>query len=86
MSLRVRSWLGALMVLGSVLLLLASGIAGENLAYLMWPGVGLLAVGALLVVWAFRSVSREVGSGQARLEAMLRSEIDERRAEKKEPS
>ena len=86
MPVRLRSWLGALMLLGAVLLLLAGGLADQSLSFLLWPGFGCLAAGFFLIIWAFRSVSREIGSGQARLEAMFRSEIDEQRAQKKGPS
>ena len=65
------------MLLGAVILLLAGGMAGQSFSFLLWPGFGCLVAGLFLILWAFRSVSRDIGSGQARLEAMLRSEIDE---------
>jgi hypothetical protein len=89
MSVRGRSWLGAFLVAAGVVALAAAALLTrvENGAVrsptgLFWAGIGLAAVGVTVIIWAFRDVMRQLGQNQSRFEALLRSEVPEKRDEK----
>ncbi len=92
MSVRGRSWSGAVLVatgvIGMVIAMLSAkadhGVAVYPAAVL-WMGIALAIAGVGMIFWALSGAVRQIGASEAQLEARLRSEADTQR-EQKRPS
>jgi len=51
-------------------------------SWLLWLGALLTAVGLGLIVWAMAGAVRQIGAGDARLEARLRAEAETQKGRK----
>jgi len=81
-SVRGRSFLAAFLGAGGVFLMLVAALL-PGLTVLFWPGLGIFALGLVVLGFAMRDAVREIGNNQARFEASLRAEIGEKRDPKK---
>lgn len=89
MSVRMRSWVGAvavaagvgLMVLALLSAKVVAGVASYR-SWMLWLGITLAAAGVGLIVWAFAGALRQIGTSGDRLEARLRAEVDAQREQK----
>jgi hypothetical protein len=90
MSVRGRSWLGAVMTaIGALLMIVAmltakavNGIPSYS-PLTLWSGVLLLAGGIGMILWALAGAVRQIGASEATLEARLRAEAEARREPKR---
>ena len=75
MSTRARAWLGGILFgLGVGAFFAGSLVPG--VAGLAYAGLGAVVLALVVIAWAVRDVSRQIGSNHARFEAMLRAEAD----------
>ncbi len=92
MSVRGRSWMGALFVAvgvtGMVVAMLSAradhGVAIYP-AVVLWSGIALAAGGIGMILWALSGAIRQIGASEVQLEARLRSESDVQREQKRRP-
>jgi len=86
MTVRGRSWMGALFVAvgtaGMVVAMLSAkaerGVATYP-ATALWFGILLVAAGVGMIFWALAGAIRQMGASEAQLEARLRGEADAQR-------
>ena len=79
MSPRARAWLGGILfALGVVAFL--GGSLFPGLSAIADAGIAAAVVALVVIGWAFRDVTRQIGAGHARFEAMLRAEAERGKA------
>jgi len=90
MTVRTKSWVGAVgTALGVVLMLIAllsarivNGIPSYSKT-LLGAGAALSAAGLAVILWALAGVLRQIGASDAKLEERLRAETDALRGTKR---
>lgn len=87
MTVRSRSWAGAVgTALGAVLMVIVllsakveNGVPRYS-GFLLWTGAVLTVAGLGMIVWAMAGAVRQIGAGDARLEARLRAEAESQKS------
>jgi hypothetical protein len=89
MTVRSRSWTGAVATAGGVILMVITMMTArvekgvpQYPAALLWMGFLLAAVGLGFIGWALAGAVRQIGAGEARLEARLRAEAEAQKERK----
>lgn len=90
MSVRGRSWSGAILVAagvtGMVIAMLSAKADRGTVVYpaaVLWMGIALAVAGAGMIFWALSGAIRQIGASEVQLEARLRSEADTQREQKR---
>ena len=81
MSPRARSWLGGILFSVGVFAFFGGSLF-PGLAALAYAGVAAVVVALVLIGWAFRDVTRQIGASHASFEAQLRAEAEREKKNK----
>jgi hypothetical protein len=81
MSTRARAWLGGVLFgLGVGAFFAGSLVPG--VAALAYAGAGAVVLSLVVIAWAVRDVSRQIGANHALFEAQLRAEAQKEKRDK----
>jgi hypothetical protein len=90
MTVRTRSWVGAVATAAGVVLMVVAlltakvvnGIPSYRAGFL-WTGAFLSVAGLGMILWALTGAVRQIGVSEAELEERLRAEADSLRGQKR---
>ena len=90
MTVRSRSWAGAVMTAAGVILMVVALLTAKVVngipsfrAWMLWTGTAIAVAGVGSIFWALAGAVRQIGASEARLEERLKSEADSQRGRKR---
>ncbi len=90
MTVRSRSWTGALIMAFGVILMVVALLTAKVVegvpqfrSGLLWTGTVLATGGVGLILWAFAGAVRQIGASEVKLEERLKAEADAQRSQKR---